>query len=236
MTLEHSYKPRDWKVHPPVSNKERDTGNPRKPQQPMVPLSHTLSEITGPVYGHGALTNGDDDLTHNAVRNGEPLGERMVVSGRVLDEDGRPLAGTLIEIWQANAAGRYAHNADGHDAPVDPNFMGTGRCVTDKDGRYRFTTIRPGSYPLPFGDNLWRPAHIHYSLFGPSFVSRLITQSYFPGDPLLEFDAMYNSIPDKDARDRLVASFERDAGTPGFALGYVFDIVLRGRNATPLES
>ena len=235
MALQPGYKPRDWDIHPPVSNKTRDADNPRKPQQPMVPLPHSLSEITGPVHGHGALARDDHDLTRNAVRNGEPLGERMVVTGRVLDEDGRPLPGTLIEIWQANAAGRYAHDGDRHDAPIDPNFMGTGRCVTDEDGRYRFTTIRPGCYPLPHGDNSWRPAHIHYSLFGPSFVSRLITQSYFPGDPLLEFDTMYNSIPDKGARDRLIATFDRDVGVRQYALGYVFDIVLRGRDATPLE-
>ena len=236
MTLEHSYKPRDWAIHPPVSDKLRDADNPRKPQQPMVPLPHTLSEITGPVFGHGGLAKDDGDLTRNAVRNGEPLGERIVVTGRVLDEDDRPQPGTLIEIWQANAAGRYAHDSDQHDAPIDPNFIGTGRCVTDEDGRYRFVTIRPGCYPLPFGDNLWRPAHIHYSLLGPSFVSRLVTQSYFFGDPLLAFDTLYNNIPDKGARDRLIAKFDRDAGMRKYALGYVFDIVLRGRNATPLAS
>jgi protocatechuate 3,4-dioxygenase beta subunit len=176
----------------------------------------------------------DDDLTrqHEAA----PLGERIVVSGRVLDEEGRPVPETLVEIWQANACGRYVHPLDQHDAPLDPNFTGTGRVMTDANGLYRFVTIRPGAYPWRNHPNAWRPAHIHFSLFGPAFVTRLVTQMYFPGDPLIPLDPILNGVPDAAARRRLVSSFDLETTVPEWALGYRFDIVLRGRAATPMES
>ena len=205
----------------------------RSPSQPLVVLPHTLSELTGPVYGHGHLRDGDDDLTRQ--HEGEPLGERIIVTGRVTDEDGRPVPHTLVEIWQANAAGRYIHVADQHPAPLDPNFSGAGRVVTDAAGRYRFTTVKPGAYPWRNHPNAWRPAHIHLSLFGPTFLTRLVTQMYFPGDPLFAFDPIFNSIPDEAARHRLVSRFDMDTTQPEWALGYIFDIVLRGQGATPME-
>ena len=163
----------------------------RAPQQPLIRLPHTLSEITGPVYGHSILRPADDDLTRQ--HTGEPLGERIIVAGRVIDEDGRPVPDTLVEIWQGNAAGRYIHARDQHPAPLDPNFRGAGRCVTDDEGRYRFVTIKPGAYPWRNHPNAWRPAHIHFSLFGPAFVTRLVTQMYFPGDPLIPLDPIFNA-------------------------------------------
>jgi protocatechuate 3,4-dioxygenase beta subunit len=167
------------------------------------------------------------------MRNGEPLGERIIVTGRVLDEAGRPQRNMLIEIWQANAAGRYVHTVDQHDAPLDPNFFGGGRCVTDGDGRYRFVTIKPGAYPWRNHPNAWRPNHIHLSLFGPSLLTRLVTQMYFPGDPLLAFDPIYRSTPE-GARERLISRFSLDETEPEWALGYEFDIVLRGPLETPM--
>jgi len=205
----------------------------RAPGKPLILLPQTLSEITGPVFGHDDIQAGDSDLTHQ--HGGDPLGERIVVSGRVLDENGRPVANSLVEIWQANAAGRYPHKNDNHDAPLDPNFSGGGRALTDDQGRYRFLTIKPGSYPWRNHYNAWRPAHIHFSLFGRAFATRLITQMYFPGDPLLEFDPMYTGIPDERARKRLISALDWELTTPEYALGYRFDIVLRGRNATPME-
>jgi protocatechuate 3,4-dioxygenase, beta subunit len=206
----------------------------RTPRQPLIPLPHTLSEVTGPVYGHSDLSPTDHDLTRQ--HSGEPLGERIVVTGRVLDTGGRPVPHSLIEIWQANAAGRYFHQKDDHPAPLDPNFTGGGRCLTDAEGRYEFTTIKPGAYPWRNHDNAWRPAHIHFSLFGPAFATRLITQMYFPGDPLFAHDPIFQSIPDEGARHRLIAQFELAATRPEWALGYRFDIVLRGPEATPFET
>lgn len=206
----------------------------RHPAQPPVAIPQTLSEITGPVHGYGPVGPLDDDLTRQHA--GEPIGERIVIAGRVLDEDARPAPETLVEIWQANAAGRYAHARDTHDdAPLDPNFSGAGRVLTDAEGRFRFTTIRPGAYPWSNHDNAWRPAHVHFSVFGPSFLTRLVTQMYFPGDPLLALDPIFNAVPTARGRERLVASFDLDVTEPGRALGYRFDIVLRGRNATPME-
>jgi protocatechuate 3,4-dioxygenase, beta subunit len=205
----------------------------RAPSQPLVIIPHTLSELTGPVYGHGSVSETDSDLTRQHAA--PPLGERIIVSGRVMDEDGRPLPETLIEIWQANAAGRYVHIVDQHPAPLDPNFSGAGRAVTDADGRYRFTTVKPGAYPWRNHPNAWRPAHIHLSLFGPTFLTRLITQMYFPGDPLFPFDPIFNSIPDEKARARLISAFDIETTVPEWALGFRFDIVLRGRQATPFE-
>ncbi len=205
----------------------------RAPSQPLVVLPQTLTEVTGPVFGYDAVKPGDADLTKQHA--GEPIGERIIVSGRVLDENARPLAHTLVEIWQANAAGRYPHRVDQHDAPVDPNFSGAGRALTDAEGRYRFVTIRPGEYPWRNHYNAWRPAHIHFSLFGEAFVTRLVTQMYFPGDPLLSHDPMYTCVPDEKARARLVSTLDWETTIPEHALGYRFDIVLRGPEATPLE-
>ena len=220
-------------AHPPYLAPDYVSTRKRSPSRPLVLLPHTLSELTGPVYGHESVTESDADLTRQHA--GEPLGERIIVSGRVVDEDGRPVPHTLVEIWQANAAGRYVHVSDRHDAPLDPNFTGAGRVVTDAQGRYSFTTIRPGAYPWRNHPNAWRPAHIHLSLFGPSFLTRLVTQLYFPGDPLLAIDPIFQAIPDERARQRLVSSFDLETTRPEWALGYRFDIVLRGRGQTPTE-
>ncbi len=206
----------------------------RAPSRPPILLPHTLSEITGPLFGHESVSDTDSDLTRQ--HPGEPLGERIIVSGRLMDEDGRPVPEALIEIWQANAAGRYFHARDDHPAPLDPNFTGGGRILTGADGSYRFVTIKPGAYPWRNHSNAWRPAHIHFSMFGPAFATRLVTQMYFPGDPLLAFDPIYQSIPDERARTRLIAGFELETTKPEWALGYHFDIVLRGREATPIEA
>jgi len=206
----------------------------RAPLQPLVQIPQTLSEITGPLFSAQDVADGDWDLT--AQHTGEPLGERMIVSGRVLDESARPVANALVELWQANAAGRYRHPVDNHDAPIDPNFTGFGRVVTDAQGGYRFKTIKPGAYPWRNHYNAWRPAHLHFSLFGQGFAQRLVTQMYFPGDPLLEFDPMYLSVPDDKARQRLVSTFDWENTLPEYAIAYRFDIILRGRDATPMEN
>ena len=228
------YKARDWSVHPPYLHADYKSTVLRSPSKPLVPLAQTLSELTGPVYGQDALGPLDDDLTKNGAVDGEPQGERIIVTGRVMDEDGRPVPNTLVEIWQTNAAGRYIHKVDQHNAPIDPNFFGAGRCMTDAAGRYRFITVRPGAYPWGNHANGWRPPHIHFSLFGPSFLTRLVTQMYFPGDPLLELDPVFLGVPDRSARERLIAEFSLAVTEPEFALGYAFDIVLRGRRATPM--
>jgi len=205
----------------------------RSPSRPAIVLPHTLSEITGPLLREERLDAGENDLTRQ--RMGAPLGERIIVQGRVLDEDGRAVPEALVEIWQCNAAGRYHHPGDQHDAPLDPNFHGGGRVRADADGTYKFITIKPGAYPWGNHHNAWRPAHIHFSLFGPAFATRLITQMYFPQDPLLAFDPIYNSVPE-GARARLQEAFDMEATQPGWALAYRFDIVLRGRHATPMEN
>jgi protocatechuate 3,4-dioxygenase, beta subunit len=205
----------------------------RAPSKPLIYLPHTLSEITGPSFGKESVDVKASDLTKQ--HSGQPLGERIVVSGRVLDEDGRPVRDTLIEIWQANAAGRYLHKRDQHNAPLDPNFTGCGHTLTDSEGRYRFVTIRPGEYPWGNHHNAWRPAHIHFSLFGPAFATRLITQMFFPGDPLIPFDPIFNCTADEKARNRLISVFDWETTIPAEALGYRFDIVLSGREATPME-
>jgi protocatechuate 3,4-dioxygenase beta subunit len=220
-------------THPPNDSPAYRSTALRHPKEPLVIIPQTLSELTGPIYPYGRIETGDNDLTRQ--RPGEPQGERIIVEGRVLDEDGRPVPQTLVEVWQANAAGRYAHRSDQHAAPLDPNFSGAGRTITDADGRYRFVTIRPGAYPWRNHPNAWRPAHIHFSLFGTSFLSRLITQMYFPADPLLPYDPIINTIPDARARERLIAAFDLDLTEPEWALGFRFDIVLRGSNATPME-
>ena len=205
----------------------------RHPKQPLVIVPHTLTELTGPAYGNGVVGELDADLTRQ--HEGEPQGQRMILEGRVLGSDGKPLRGQLVEIWQANAGGRYAHEVDRHPAPLDPNFSGAGRCLTDDEGRYRFVTIRPGSYPWENHPNAWRPAHIHFSLFGRAFTERLITQMYFPDDPLFPFDPIYNSVRDEQARRRMIASFELGLTVPNWAHGYRWDIVLGGRYSTPME-
>lgn len=205
----------------------------RHPAQPLVVIPQTLSEVTGPVYGYGPIGPMDHDLTRQHA--GDPIGERIVIEGRVLDEDERPVAETLVEIWQANAAGRYAHAQDTHAAPLDPNFSGAGRMLTDTNGRFRFVTIKPGAYPWQNHENAWRPPHVHFSVFGHSFLTRLMTQMYFPGDPLLRFDPVFNAVPTEPARERLIASFDLEVTEPEWALGYRFDIVLRGRDATPMD-
>lgn len=229
-----SYTPRDWSSQPRYIDEGYKSTALRGPTKPLIPIPQSLSELTGPVYGHDGLGPFDSDLTRNGRRNGEPLGERIIVTGRVLDEMGRPVPNSLVEVWQANAAGRYIHKVDQHDAPIDPNFFGGGRCATDAEGRYTFMTVKPGAYPWGNHHNAWRPNHIHFSLFGPSFVTRLVTQMYFPGDPLLDLDPIYQSVP-AGVRERLVSRFSIDVTRPGYALGYEFDIVLRGRNETPME-
>ncbi|HLW51638.1 MAG TPA: protocatechuate 3,4-dioxygenase subunit beta [Candidatus Angelobacter sp.] len=205
----------------------------RAPRKPLVFVPQTLSEVTGPVYGHDTIAESDNDLTRQHA--GEPLGERIVVTGRVLDGDGRPLPNTLLEIWQANSAGRYAHLKDQHPAPLDPNFTGAGRTLTDENGAYRFITVKPGPYPWQNHYNAWRPAHIHFSVFGRAFITRLVTQMYFPGDPLFAYDPIFQSVPDEKARQRMISTFDLETTQPQWATGYKFDIVLRGPEATPFE-
>ena len=218
---------------PPIASADYVATRLRAPKQPLVILPQTETELTGPAYGESALGPADSDLTRQHA--GEPLGQRIVVEGRVLGSDGKPLRGQLVEVWQANAAGRYLHDVDVHDAPLDPNFSGAGRCVTDDDGRYRFVTIKPGIYPWGNHPNAWRPAHIHFSLFGRAFTERLVTQMYFPDDPLFPFDPIFNSVRDERDRQRLVCAFSIDLTEPDRALGFRWDIVLGGREATPLE-
>jgi protocatechuate 3,4-dioxygenase, beta subunit len=218
-------------AHPAYDHPSYASTHKRAPRHAPVRLEHTLSEITGPRFAREILAPDEDDLTHFSA--GEALGERIIVTGLVLDEDGRAIPGTLIEIWQANAAGRYAHVEDQHEAPLDPHFAGIGRVITDEHGAYRFMTVKPGAYPWRNHHNAWRPNHIHFSLFGPSFATRLITQMYFPGDPLLALDPIFNSVPDPVARERLIATFDIEVTIPEYALGYRFDFVLRGRDSTP---
>jgi protocatechuate 3,4-dioxygenase beta subunit len=225
--------PRPLGVHPPLDSPEYRSSLLRAPKRPPVPLPQGLTEVTGPLLGRERVSAADADLTSR--RPAGPLGERIIVTGRVLDSGGRPVPDTLIEIWQANASGRYAHSVDDHAAPLDPNFDGAGRCMTDSDGRYRFITIKPGAYPWRNHLNAWRPAHIHFSLFGRAFTQRLITQMYFPGDPLFAQDPIFNSVPDPGARERLVARFDLAVTQPDWALGYQWDIVLRGPAATAFE-
>jgi protocatechuate 3,4-dioxygenase beta subunit len=226
------YAPEPPGTPPPLDHPPYRSTTLRFPRRPLVPLPHRLTEVTGPLLGAERIGEHDRDLT--AQHDGEPLGERIIVTGRVLDGDGRPVPDTLVEVWQANAAGRYRHDADRHPAPLDPNFSGAGRCLTGADGGFRFVTVRPGAYPWKNHPNAWRPAHIHFSLFGRAFAQRLITQMYFPGDPLFAHDPILGSVPER-ARERLVSRFDLDTTVPEWALGYRWDIVLRGREATPLE-
>lgn len=220
-------------THPPLDFPGYRSTWLRHPGQPLVLLPHLLTELTGPALGPERPGEHDNDLTRQHA--GEPQGQRITVHGRVLDGDGRPVPDSLVEVWQANACGRYRHTVDRWPAPLDPNFDGVGRTMTDGDGRYVFTTIKPGAYPWHNHKNAWRPAHIHFSVFGRSFTQRLVTQMYFPGDPLLELDPVLNSVPDPDARRRLVSTYRHDLTVEEWALGYQFDIVLRGRDSTPFE-
>jgi protocatechuate 3,4-dioxygenase, beta subunit len=215
-------------LHPPYVSSVK-----RAPSRPLVYMPHTLTEVTGPLFGKEAIDLKACDLTRQHA--GEPLGERIIVSGRVVDEDARPVPHTLVEVWQANAAGRYLHEADQHDAPLDPNFTGCGHTLTDGEGRYRFVTIRPGAYPWRNHHNAWRPAHIHFSIFGPAFATRLVTQMYFPGDALIPYDPIFNCTSDEQARNRLISVFDWGSTIPDRALSYRFDIILNGREATPME-
>lgn len=225
----------DWAVQPPYLHPPYKSTVKRAPNQPLVALPQTLSELTGPVYGQDVIHPLDNDLTKNGVKTAEPQGERIIVTGRLLDDTGKPIPNALIEVWQANAAGRYLHKVDQHDAPIDPNFYGTGRMLTDKNGVYRFTTIRPGAYPWRNHLNAWRPPHIHFSVFGVNFLQRLVTQMYFPGDPLLPLDPIYNGIPDEEARKQLISTYDHEVTQPEWALGFRFDIVVCGPRQTPFE-
>ena len=229
----HGYRRSNPGTEPPHLHPPYVSSIKRSPRNHLVALPQTLSEITGPLFGPEHIEPQAFDLTRQ--HSGEPLGERVIVSGRVIDEDGRPVRDTLVEIWQANAAGRYLHKIDQHDAPLDPNFTGCGHTLTDSEGRYRFVTVRPGAYPWKNHYNAWRPAHIHFSVFGSAFATRLVTQMYFPGDPLIPFDPIFNCTADPAARNRLISVFDWESTLPEQALGYRFDIVLAGREATPME-
>ena len=227
---------RDHAWHPPALTPAYKTSIARSPSRPLLSLPQTLSEITGPAFGHSDLGPLDHDLILNYAHGGEPIGERIIVHGRVTDENGRPVPGALVEVWQANAGGRYRHVTDTYLAAIDPNFGGCGRCLTGADGAYSFRTIKPGAYPWPNSANSWRPPHIHFSLFGTAFCQRLITQMYFEGDPLIALCPIVNTIPDPEAVARLVAPLDMAASKPFDSLAYRFDIVLRGRRSTIFEN
>ena len=220
-------------LDPPYLFRDYGSTRLRSPSKALVVPPPGLTELTGPQFGAGDVRDTDSDLTVHG--SGEAIGERIIVHGRVTDSDGRPVRNTLVELWQANAAGRYIHQGDQHPAPLDPNFVGAGRCLTDGEGGYRFVTVKPGPYPWRNHDNAWRPAHIHFSLFGRAFTQRLVTQMYFPGDPLFFQDPIFNAVRDERARKRLISTYDHSATTPEWATGYRFDIVLGGAEATPLE-
>ena len=220
-------------LDPPYAHDDYRSTRLRAPQRPLLPWPPGVADPAFPLLGDQRLGPLDHDLTRQ--HDGEPLGERIIVTGRLTGGDGRPIRGQLVEIWQANAAGRYAHPVDQHPAPLDPNFTGAGRCLTDDDGQYTFVTIKPGAYPWGNHENAWRPAHIHFSVFGTVFSERLVTQMYFPGDPLFAFDPIMQAVRDSAARQRLVATFMLDLTEPQWALGYRFDIVVGGRTATPVS-
>ncbi len=221
-------------VDPAYDSPEYRSSALRFPQRPLLALPDGPTERSGPVFGDGPVTAEDADLTRRHA--GEPIGQRINVSGRLVDAAGRPVRGQLVELWQANAAGRYNHVVDQHPAPIDPNFTGTGRSLTDDQGRYAFLTVKPGAYPWGNHPNAWRPAHLHFSVFGRAFTERLITQMYFPGDPLLAYDPIFAAVRDPQARDRLVCDFDWQTTEDSWALGFHFDIVVGGHLATPRET
>ena len=236
MSDDGSFYQRDLAWHPPVLTPPYKTSVLRSPRRAPLSLPNTVSEMTGPVFGHDMLGPQDNDLILNFAKAGEPIGPRILIQGRVIDQDARPVPGALIEIWQANAGGRYRHKRDGYLAPLDPNFGGCGRTITDEQARYTFRTIRPGAYPWPNGVNDWRPAHVHFSVFGHAFAQRLITQMYFDGDPMIWQCPIVGGIPDKAAVEQLIARLDREATVPMDAMAYRFDIALRGRRATLFEN
>lgn len=227
---------RDRAWHPPAFTPDYKTSVLRSPKQALLSLGNTISEMTGPVFGHDLIGPLDNDLIRNFATTGDPIGPRTIVHGRVLDEGGRPVPGALVEFWQANAGGRYRHKKETYLAAIDPNFGGCGRTITDEEGRYWFRTIKPGAYPWPNGVNDWRPAHIHFSIFGHAFAQRLITQMYFEGDPMIWQCPIVQSIPSREAVETLVAALDREASLPMDTLAYKFDIVLRGRRSTMFEN
>lgn len=228
---------RDYAGHPPMRSGAYKTSVLRGPKKPLLSMPQTLSETTGPVFGQNMLGALDNDLLHNFAASGESaIGPRILVHGKVLDETGRGVPGALLEIWQANAGGRYRHARDGYNAPLDPNFGGCGRTITDDEGAYVFRTIQPGAYPWPNRANDWRPAHIHFSLFGHAFAQRLITQMYFEGDPLIELCPIVGSVPDRAGIESLIAPLDMDETVPMDARAYRFDIVLRGQRQTYFEN
>ncbi|HMM08698.1 MAG TPA: protocatechuate 3,4-dioxygenase subunit beta [Paracoccus solventivorans] len=230
------YYQRDRRLHPPALTPDYKTSVARSPRLSLISLQGSMSEITGPTFGHGDISAIDNDLIKNYAKDGDPIGERIIVHGRVLDENARPVPNTLVEVWQANAGGRYRHKKDSYLAPIDPNFGGCGRTITDDNGYYFFRTIKPGAYPWRNWVNNWRPAHIHVSVFGHAFCQRLITQLYFEGDPLIPICPIVQTVPDPDAIDRLTAKLDMNAGVPLDSIAYRFDIVLRGRRSTMFEN
>jgi protocatechuate 3,4-dioxygenase, beta subunit len=234
LVLPHTYPVEPDGQHPPANAPEYRSTALRHPKRPLHLLPQRLTELTGPLLGADRIREGDDDLTH--WDGGEAVGQRIIVHGQVRDSDGRPVPDSLVEVWQANSSGRYRHVNDQWAGPLDPHFAGLGRVVTDAEGRYRFTTIKPGAYPWRNHTNAWRPAHIHFSLFGRAFTQRLVTQMYFPDDPLFHQDPIFGSVPDAAARNLMVSAYDHAVTTDHWALGFRFDIVLRGTRQTPFES
>lgn len=237
MTRPGILNPRDRSVHPAALAPDYKTSVARSPRHPLVMVQPTVSDMTGPTFGHADIAPGDNDLLTNFAQPGQsPIGERIILHGRVLDENARPVPNALLELWQANAGGRYRHKNDSYLAALDPNFGGCGRVLTDAGGHYRFHTVKPGAYPWPNSANSWRPAHIHLSIFGTAFAQRLITQCYFEGDPFIPLCPIVQAIPDQGAITRLTATLDLDATLPFDSVAYRFDIVLRGRRATLFEN
>lgn len=230
------YYQRDRTLHPPALTPDYKTTTARSPRYSLISLQNSVSEITGPVFGHNDIDPLDNDLVRNYAKDADPVGERIILHGRVLDENARPVPNTLVEIWQANASGRYRHKKDTYLGALDPNFGGCGRTLTDENGYYFFRTIKPGAYPWRNWVNSWRPAHIHVSVFGAAFVQRLITQLYFEGDPLIPHCPIVKTIPDSEAIEQLIARLDLNATVPLDSIAYKFDIVLRGRRSTLFEN